>query len=126
VLLTAVVAVTENDVTGRDNGMPWHLPADLKHFKAVTLGKPVLMGRKTFESIGKPLPGRRNLVLTQAREFAAPGVEVVHSLEEAISAARACTRVSPAMCTSRRCRRRNGKKWRAASGVRRTHTTPAT
>ena len=86
-LLTAVVAATENDVIGRDNGMPWHLPADLKHFKAVTLGKPVLMGRKTFESIGKPLPGRRNLVLTHARDFAAPGIEVVHSLEEAISAA---------------------------------------
>jgi dihydrofolate reductase len=86
-ILTAVVAVTENNVIGRDNGMPWHLPADLRHFKEVTLGKPVLMGRKTFESIGRPLPGRRNLVLTRSADFHPAGVEVVHSLEEALAAA---------------------------------------
>ena len=85
--LTAVVAATENDVIGRDNGMPWHLPADLKHFKDVTLGKPVLMGRRTYEAIGRPLPGRRNLVLSRDAEFRAAGVEVVHTLEEAITAA---------------------------------------
>ena len=85
--LTAVVAATENDVIGRDNGMPWHLPADLAHFKAITLGHPVLMGRRTFEAIGRPLPGRRNLVLSRSPDFAVPGVEVVHSLETAIAAA---------------------------------------
>ena len=85
--LTAVVAATENDVIGRDNGMPWHLPADLAHFKAITLGHPVLMGRRTFEAIGRPLPGRRNLVLSRSPDFAAPGVDVVHSLEAAIAAA---------------------------------------
>ncbi len=86
-LLTAVVAATENNVIGRDNGMPWHLPADLQHFKAVTLGSPVLMGRKTFEAIGRPLPGRRNLVLTRSAAFSVPGIEVVHSLDEAIGLA---------------------------------------
>jgi len=86
-LLTAVVAATENSVIGRDNGMPWHLPADLQHFKSVTLGSPVLMGRKTFEAIGRPLPGRRNLVLTRSGEFSVPGIEVVHSLDEAIGLA---------------------------------------
>jgi dihydrofolate reductase len=85
--LTAVVAATENDVIGRDNGMPWHLPADLRHFRAITLGHPVLMGRRTFEAIGRPLPGRRNLVLTRSPDFAAPGVDVVHSLDAAIAAA---------------------------------------
>lgn len=85
--LTAVVAATENDVIGRDNGMPWHLPADLQHFKSVTLGHPVLMGRKTFEAIGRPLPGRRNLVLSRNASFSADGVETVASLDEAIAAA---------------------------------------
>jgi dihydrofolate reductase len=83
--VTAVVAATENHVIGRDNGMPWHLPADLAHFKALTLGHPVLMGRKTFEAIGKPLPGRRNLVLSRAGFTAPAGVEVVASLEEAFA-----------------------------------------
>ena len=86
-LLTAVVAATENNVIGRDNGMPWHLPADLQHFKAVTLGSPVLMGRKTFEAIGRPLPGRRNLVLTRSPAFSVPGIEVVHSLDDAVGLA---------------------------------------
>jgi dihydrofolate reductase len=85
-LISLLVAATENGVIGRDNGMPWHLPDDLKHFKALTLGKPVLMGRKTFDSIGKPLPGRTNLVLTRATDWAAPGVTVVRDLEEAIRA----------------------------------------
>ena len=85
--LTAVVAATENDVIGRDNGMPWHLPADLAHFKAITLGHPVLMGRRTFEAIGRPLPGRRNLVLSRSPDFTVPGVDVVHTLEAAIGAA---------------------------------------
>src|SRR6202035_1848749 len=76
-----VVAMADNGVIGRGGGLPWHLPDDLKYFKVVTLGKPVLMGRGTFESIGKPLPGRRNLVLSRAAAASAPGVEYVHSVE---------------------------------------------
>jgi dihydrofolate reductase len=80
--LTAVVAVSDNGVIGRDNAIPWHQPADLAYFKRVTMGKPVLMGRKTWESIGKPLPGRRNIVLSRSG-FTAPGAEVVRTLDEA-------------------------------------------
>jgi dihydrofolate reductase len=80
--LSAVVAASDNDVIGRDNALPWHLPADLAYFKRVTLGKPVLMGRRTYESIGKPLPGRRNLVLSR-HDYQAPGVERVATVEEA-------------------------------------------
>jgi len=87
--LTAVVAASDNDVIGRDNALPWHLPADLAYFKRVTMGKPMLMGRKTFESIGRPLPGRRNLVLSR-QGFSAPGVETVATVEEA------CERVAGA------------------------------
>jgi dihydrofolate reductase len=87
-LVSLVVAATENDVIGRDNGMPWHLPDDLKYFKARTMGKPMLMGRKTFESIGKPLPGRTSLVLTRDAAWRADGVVVVRSLDEALAWAR--------------------------------------
>lgn len=77
-----------NRVIGRNNALPWHLPADLKRFKALTMGHPVLMGRKTYESIGKPLPGRCNLVITRNRGYGAPGCEVVHSLDAALAACR--------------------------------------
>jgi dihydrofolate reductase len=80
--LTAVVAASDNDVIGRGNTMPWHLPADLAHFRRLTLGKPILMGRLTFESIGRPRPGRRNLVMSRGG-FTAPGIETVTSLAEA-------------------------------------------
>jgi dihydrofolate reductase len=80
--LSAVVAVSDNGVIGRGNALPWHLPADLAHFKRLTMGKPILMGRRTFESIGRPLPGRRNLVLSRG-DFSAPGIETVASLEAA-------------------------------------------
>lgn len=83
-LLTAVVAIADNGVIGRAGGLPWHLPADLRHFKAMTMGRPVLMGRRTFESIGKALPGRRNLVLTRGR-IDVPGIETVTSVDEAIA-----------------------------------------
>ena len=83
-----IAALAENRVIGRNNALPWHLPADLKRFKALTMGHPVLMGRKTHESIGRPLPGRRNLVITRDRCYSAAGCEVVHSLEEAIAACR--------------------------------------
>jgi dihydrofolate reductase len=82
-----VVAAAENDVIGRRNQLPWHLPADLRHFKALTLGKPVLMGRRTHESIGKPLPGRTNIVLSRSAQFSAGGCIVVETLEEARAAA---------------------------------------
>lgn len=84
--LSAVVAASDNDVIGRDNALPWHQPADLAYFKRVTMGKPILMGRKTWDSIGKPLPGRRNIVLSRSG-FAAPGVDVVRTLDEAIAVA---------------------------------------
>jgi len=79
----ALVAMADNGVIGRDNGLPWHLPDDLKRFKALTLGNSVLMGRRTFESIGRPLPGRRNLVLTRNPAWDAPGCETVASLDAA-------------------------------------------
>jgi dihydrofolate reductase len=78
-----VVAMADSGVIGRNGGLPWHLPDDLKYFKVVTSGKPVLMGRKTFESIGKALPGRRNLVLSRTATGSAAGVEYVGSIEEA-------------------------------------------
>lgn len=78
-----VVAVAENDVIGRDNQLPWRLSADLRHFKALTLGKAVLMGRKTYQSIGKALPGRTNVVLTRAGDFAPPDCIVVGSVDAA-------------------------------------------
>jgi dihydrofolate reductase len=87
-LVSLVVAMARNHVIGRDNALPWRLPEDLKHFKAVTWGKPILMGRKTFESIGKPLPGRANLVLTRDTDWMAAGVLVVHSLDEVLERAR--------------------------------------
>ncbi len=79
--LTLIAAMDRNRAIGHRGGMPWHLPADLRHFKEKTLGHPVLMGRKTFESIGRPLPGRENLVLTRSPDFAAEGVTVLHDLE---------------------------------------------
>lgn len=89
-VVSLVVAMAENGVIGNANRLPWHLPADLKHFKNVTMGKPMLMGRKTFQSIGKALPGRRSLVLTRQADtgsFTANGIEVVHSVDEALRAA---------------------------------------
>jgi dihydrofolate reductase len=84
-----VVAVAENDVIGRDNGLPWRLPADLRRFKALTIGKTVLMGRKTYESIGKALPQRKNLVLSRSADFAPSDCAKVASLEEACRVATA-------------------------------------
>ena len=82
--ITAVVAVSQNGVIGRDNDMPWRLSSDLRRFKALTLGKPVIMGRKTWESIGRPLPGRPNLVVTRDAGFRAEGAEVFTSLQAAV------------------------------------------
>ena len=81
-MLIAVVAMDPNRLIGRDGSLQWHLPEDLAFFKKTTLGHPVLMGRKTFESIGRPLPKRRNIVLTRDRSWSHPGVEVIHSPDE--------------------------------------------
>ena len=83
-----IAAIAANRVIGRNNALPWRLPADLKRFKALTMGHPVVMGRKTYASIGRPLPGRRNLVITRNRGYGAPGCEIVHSLDAAIAACR--------------------------------------
>lgn len=80
--LTAIVAMTPDRVIGRDGTLPWHLPEDLAFFKRTTAGHPIVMGRKTFESIGRPLPKRRNIVLTRDRSWSAPGVEVIHDPSE--------------------------------------------
>jgi dihydrofolate reductase len=93
-VISFVVAMARNRVIGRDNGLPWRLPADLRHFKTITLGKPVVMGRKTFEAIGKPLAGRVNIVVSGQSGFAPQGVAVAPSLEAALVAAEAGARAS--------------------------------
>ena len=87
VVLSLVVAMDRQGVIGRDGGLPWHLPDELARFKAITLGNPIVMGRRTHESIGRPLPGRRNIVVTTTAGYAAPGCEVAGSLAEAIELA---------------------------------------
>ncbi|MBJ7538896.1 type 3 dihydrofolate reductase [Marinomonas transparens] len=84
-MLSLIVAMSTNRTIGINNALPWHLPNDLKYFKQATMGKPIVMGRKTFESIGKPLPGRRNIVISRDANYQAEGVDVVASLEDAIS-----------------------------------------
>ncbi|MFD0619017.1 dihydrofolate reductase [Paenibacillus sp. GCM10027629] len=80
--LSFVWAMGQNRVIGVDNKLPWRLPSDMAYFRRVTMGKTVLMGRKTYESIGKPLPNRRNVILTRSADYEAPGCEVIHSFEE--------------------------------------------
>lgn len=86
--IALIAAMAENRCIGIDNKLPWYLPEDLKYFKAVTTGKPVIMGRSTFDSIGRPLPNRTNIVVTRNTAFAAAGVKVAYSLEEALEIAR--------------------------------------
>jgi dihydrofolate reductase len=85
--LSVIVAVAENGVVGKNNALPWHIPADLQYFKRTTLGKPIVMGRKTFESIGRPLPGRTNIVISSNPVYSAQGVSVVSSLPDALELA---------------------------------------
>lgn len=85
--ISLIAAVSRNHVIGKSNSLLWNLPADMKRFRELTLNKPVVMGRKTFESIGKPLPKRQNIILTKDRNFKAEGCTVVHSVKEAIEAA---------------------------------------
>ncbi len=83
--ISFIVAVSLNHVIGVDNKLPWHLPADLQYFKKLTTGYPIVMGRKTYASIGRPLPFRENIVITHSFDFTAPGVLVMHSLPEVLS-----------------------------------------
>lgn len=83
--ISIVVAVSENNAIGKDNQLLWHLPADLKHFKEITSGNTIIMGRKTYDSVGRPLPNRRNIVITRSTELQMPNVEVVNTLEAALS-----------------------------------------
>ncbi|UFJ42246.1 dihydrofolate reductase [Brevibacillus humidisoli] len=84
-MISMIVAYANGQVIAKDGQMPWHLPADLRHVKELTTGQTIVMGRRTFESIGRPLPNRRNVVLTRSRDFSAPGVDVVHSKEEVLA-----------------------------------------
>jgi dihydrofolate reductase len=81
-MISHIVAMDQNRVIGKDNRLPWHLPADLAYFKKVTMGHAIIMGRKTFESIGRPLPGRENVIVTRNQSFQAEGCTVIHSIEE--------------------------------------------
>lgn len=85
--ISMIAAMADNRVIGKDNQMPWHLPADLKFFKKMTLGKPVIMGRKTFESIGRALPKRHNIVITRDQAFTGEGITIVHDTATALAAA---------------------------------------
>ena len=85
--LAIIVAQAKNRVIGVNNKLPWHLPEDLRYFKQVTMGKPIIMGRKTFDSIGRPLPGRTNIVITRQEDYKPANVEVVNSLDAAIEMA---------------------------------------
>lgn len=82
--IALVVAMSRNRVIGRDNALPWHAPEDLKHFKRLTTGRPVIMGRRTYASIGRPLPNRLNIVVTRDRGFHAPGIVNAYTLDEAL------------------------------------------
>lgn len=85
--ISLIVAMAKNRVIGKENEMPWHLPADLQHFRKTTLDKPVIMGRKTYESIGRPLPKRHNIVISQNADYKVEGCDVVSSLDEALQQA---------------------------------------
>ncbi|WLR52951.1 dihydrofolate reductase [Bacillus tianshenii] len=87
-MISFLVAMDKNRVIGKGNDLPWRLPEDLKYFKRVTMGRAIVMGRKTYESIGKPLPGRENIVITRNKDFQVEGVTVFHSVEEAVKEAK--------------------------------------
>ncbi len=86
-MISLIAAMANDQAIGKNNRMPWHLPADLKYFKKITLNKPIIMGRRTYESIGKALIDRKNIIVTQQEEYVAPGCIVVHSLSDAVKAA---------------------------------------
>jgi dihydrofolate reductase len=84
-LLSLIWAMDKNRLIGNNNELPWHLPADLAFFKRTTMGKPIIMGRKTFESIGRPLPGRQNIIITRDKSFTAKGCDIANSVDQAMS-----------------------------------------
>lgn len=84
--IALIVAKSQNNVIGKNNQLPWHLPADLKHFKQMTMGKPIIMGRKTFESIGKPLSGRRNIIISRNKKLMINDCEIFYSVDAALNA----------------------------------------
>lgn len=86
-MLSLIVAIAQNNIIGKDNKLVWHLPADMRFFRNTTMGHALIMGRKTFESFGKPLPGRKSIVITRQKDWQHEGVTVVHSLQEAIGSA---------------------------------------
>ena len=86
-IISIIAALDNKNIIGKKNGLPWYLPADLKHFKEITTGKPVIMGKTTYNSIGKPLPGRTNIILSGDKNLEVQGAKVAHSIEEALKAA---------------------------------------
>ncbi len=86
-MISIIAAVDETNTIGWSNDLPWRLPPDLKRFKQITMGKPIIMGRKTHESLGRPLPGRKNIVITSDKNYIAPGCEVAHSIDQALKLA---------------------------------------
>src|SRR5258705_8752501 len=86
--ISIIVAVSQNNVIGKDNKLPWHLPADMKYFKQLTMGHPIIMGRSTYESLGKPLPGRANIIITRQEDYQAEGCIVVGDLNSAFEVAK--------------------------------------
>jgi len=86
-IISFIAAMDKNRVIGKDNSLPWNMPADMKHFKDLTLGKPIVMGRKTYETIGKPLPNRKNIIITRDQDYKAEGCIVAHSIEESLQSA---------------------------------------
>jgi dihydrofolate reductase len=112
--VSLIAAVAANGVIGREGDLPWRLPTDLKRFKALTIGKPVIMGRKTWASIGRPLPGRANIVISRSADYFAEGAIVVHSLQEALSVAR---REASAAGADEVCVVGGGEIYRQAIGV---------
>lgn len=91
--VSLIVAMTPDRIIGRDGGMPWHLPADLKRFRELTMGHPMIMGRRTFESLGRILPGRRHIVITRNPGFKCSGVDVARSLDDALALAADCDEI---------------------------------
>ena len=85
-MLSIIVAVSQNGIIGSNNTLPWHLPSDLKYFKQTTMGRPIIYGRRTYESIGRPLPGRTNILITSKKDYAAPGCIIVTNFTDAVSA----------------------------------------
>ena len=86
-IISIITAMDMNQLIGKDNGLPWKIPADLQFFKKVTMSKPIIMGRKTFESIGRPLPGRQNIIITRDKTYTAEGCDVIYSIDDAVEVA---------------------------------------